>query len=53
MRFVPPGQVMFGSDYPYFPLSQIETLRQMGLPAEDLRAIESANAARLIPRLKG
>jgi predicted TIM-barrel fold metal-dependent hydrolase len=53
MRFVPPAQVMFGSDYPYFPLSQIETLRQMGLPAEDLRAIESANAVRLIPSLKG
>jgi hypothetical protein len=29
----------------------IETLRKMGLPLDDLRAIESGNAGRLIPRL--
>ncbi len=52
MKLVPPSQMTFGSDYPYFPLSQIETLRQMGLPGDDLRAIESGNATRLIPSLK-
>jgi 6-methylsalicylate decarboxylase len=51
MKLVPASQITFGSDYPYFPLSQIETLRKMGLPLDDLRAIESGNAARLIPRL--
>ena len=52
MEFVPTTQITFGSDYPYFPLSQLETLRKMWLPFEDERAIESGNAARLIPRLK-
>jgi predicted TIM-barrel fold metal-dependent hydrolase len=51
MNFVPTTQITFGSDYPYFPLSQIETLRKMGLALEDLKGIESGNAARLIPRL--
>jgi predicted TIM-barrel fold metal-dependent hydrolase len=51
MKLVPATQITFGSDYPYFPLGQIETLRKMGLPLDDLRAIESGNAARLIPRL--
>jgi len=53
MKLVPPSQITFGSDYPYFPLNQIETIRQMGLPAADLQAIESGNAGRLIPRLAG
>jgi predicted TIM-barrel fold metal-dependent hydrolase len=50
-KLVPATQITFGSDYPYFPLSQIEALRNMDFRAEDLRAIESGNAARLIPRL--
>jgi predicted TIM-barrel fold metal-dependent hydrolase len=51
MKLVPTTQITFGSDYPYFPLSQIETLRTMGLSSDDLQAIESGNATRLIPRL--
>ena len=51
MKLVPTSQITFGSDYPYFPVSQIETLRKMGLPADDMKAIESGNVARLIPRL--
>jgi 6-methylsalicylate decarboxylase len=51
MKLVPSSQITFGSDYPYFPDSQIETIRKMGLSAADLAAIESGNAARLIPRL--
>jgi predicted TIM-barrel fold metal-dependent hydrolase len=51
MKLVPATQITFGSDYPYFPLSQIETLRKMGLAPDDLHAIESGNAERLVPRL--
>jgi predicted TIM-barrel fold metal-dependent hydrolase len=51
MKLVPTSQITFGSDYPYFSTSQIEALRGMHLPADQLRAIESGNAARLIPRL--
>jgi predicted TIM-barrel fold metal-dependent hydrolase len=51
MKLVPTSQITFGSDYPYFPLNQIETLRKMGLPAADMQAIESGNAMRLVPRL--
>jgi 6-methylsalicylate decarboxylase len=51
MKLVPTSQITFGSDYPYFPLNQIEVIRQMGLPVADLQAIESGNAARLVPRL--
>ena len=51
MKLVPTSQITFGSDYPYFPLNQIETLRKMGLPAADLTAIQSGNATRLVPRL--
>jgi predicted TIM-barrel fold metal-dependent hydrolase len=50
-KLVPATQITFGSDYPYFPLSQIESLRKMDFSANDLRAIESGNATRLIPRL--
>jgi 6-methylsalicylate decarboxylase len=52
MKLVPPTQVTFGSDYPYFKLNQIEAVRHLGLLAADLRAIESGNAERLIPSLK-
>jgi predicted TIM-barrel fold metal-dependent hydrolase len=50
-KLVPTTQITFGSDYPYFPLSQIETIRKMNLSPVDLQAIESGNAARLVPRL--
>jgi predicted TIM-barrel fold metal-dependent hydrolase len=48
---VPVSQITFGSDFPYFPVGQIETLRKMGLAAADMQAIESGNVTRLIPRL--
>jgi predicted TIM-barrel fold metal-dependent hydrolase len=31
LRFVSVSQITFGSDYPYFPLDQVERLRQLGL----------------------
>jgi 6-methylsalicylate decarboxylase len=47
---IPMSQITFGSDYPYYPLNQIENLRHTLRP-EDLAAISSGNAARLLPRL--
>lgn len=47
---VPLAQITYGSDYPYYPLNQIENLRRM-LSAEHLAAISSGNAVRLLPRL--
>jgi 6-methylsalicylate decarboxylase len=52
LRLVPASQVTFGSDYPYFRLDQFEELHQLGLAPADQAAIESGNAARLIPHLK-
>jgi predicted TIM-barrel fold metal-dependent hydrolase len=51
MKLVPVSQITYGTDYPYFPLNQIDSLRKLDLPAADLDAIMSANAARLMPRL--
>ena len=53
LKFVPVSQVTYGTDYPYFPLDQHVTLAQSGLPAADLQAIESGNAMRLVPKLRG
>jgi len=51
MKIVPVSQITYGTDYPYFPLNQIDSLRQLNLPATDLEAIASGNAQRLVPRL--
>jgi predicted TIM-barrel fold metal-dependent hydrolase len=50
-NLIPMSQITYGSDYPYFPLDQIETLRH-ALPPQDLPAISSGNALRLLPRLR-
>jgi predicted TIM-barrel fold metal-dependent hydrolase len=50
-KFVPVSQITYGTDYPYFPLNQIDNLRQLALPPSDLDAIASGSAARLVPRL--
>jgi 6-methylsalicylate decarboxylase len=47
---IPTSQITYGSDYPYFPLNQIENLRRT-LSPPDLAAISSGNAVRLLPRL--
>jgi predicted TIM-barrel fold metal-dependent hydrolase len=51
MKLVPVSQITYGTDYPYFPLNQIDNLKQLNLPAADLAAIMNGNAARLVPRL--
>jgi predicted TIM-barrel fold metal-dependent hydrolase len=53
LKFVPLAQILFGTDYPY--VSVVENVRDLGnagLAAHELTAIESENAARLLPRLK-
>jgi 6-methylsalicylate decarboxylase len=52
LKLVPVSQVVYGTDYPYFPLDQYESLSKLGLSAVDVKAIESGNAGRLIPRLQ-
>lgn len=52
LKIVPDTQVVFGSDYPYVPVSeQAAALRTLDLSAAQVRAIESGNAMKLIPRL--
>jgi predicted TIM-barrel fold metal-dependent hydrolase len=52
MKLVPPSQITYGSDYPYFPLNQFTNLQHLGLSEEQLQEIGSGNARRLIPSLK-
>jgi predicted TIM-barrel fold metal-dependent hydrolase len=52
LKLVPVSQITYGTDYPYFPLDQIASLRALGLAADDLQAILSRNAMRLVPRLQ-
>lgn len=52
LTLVPASQVVFGTDYPYFPIgSQAAALQKLPVTPEQLRGIESENAMRLIPRL--
>jgi predicted TIM-barrel fold metal-dependent hydrolase len=50
LKLIPLAQITYGSDYPYLPLNQIENLRRT-LSPQDIDAISSGNAARLLPRL--
>ena len=50
-KLVPASRITFGSDYPYFGIDQLDALRRLDLAAADVRAIESGNAKRLLPRL--
>jgi 6-methylsalicylate decarboxylase len=52
LKMVPPSQIVFGTDFPYLPTAlQADTLKNNGLSAEALAAIQRDNAARPIPRL--
>jgi predicted TIM-barrel fold metal-dependent hydrolase len=47
------SQILFGTDYPY--VSVVENandLMKAGLSPADLKAVETDNAIRLMPRLK-
>ncbi|HEY2974612.1 MAG TPA: amidohydrolase family protein [Pyrinomonadaceae bacterium] len=53
MSLVPTSQIMFGSDYPWGRTgANIDGLKNFGLSAGDLRAIEYENAVTLFPRFK-
>lgn len=48
------SHLLFGSDVPYWTVVQIvDGLNSVGLPSQDLRAIQRDNALTLLPRLKG
>jgi predicted TIM-barrel fold metal-dependent hydrolase len=51
LKLVPVSQITYGTDYPYFPLDQNVSLAQAELSPDDLKAITSGNAMRLLPRL--
>ena len=57
LELVAPGQVLFGSDYPFAPeatmTATVKGLIELGLPADDLRGIERDNALALFPGLGG
>jgi hypothetical protein len=44
------SQITFGTDYPYWPLDQIDNLRRT-LSPQDLAAVSNGDAMRLLPRL--
>ena len=47
------SQLLFGSDYPFWsPDLAISGLRDMGLDADGLAAIERTNALKLLPKLR-
>ena len=50
-KFVPPSQVLFGSDYPYYTLEEnVGLLADYPLTQAERQAINRGNAARLMPR---
>ncbi len=51
LKVAPVSQVMFGTDFPFRPGSEVvEGLQQYGFTRADLAAIERGNALRLLPR---
>lgn len=51
LSLVPPSQVLFGSDFPYWPTEvTLSALGRFGLSAGDLQAIERGTALELLPR---
>jgi predicted TIM-barrel fold metal-dependent hydrolase len=53
LKYVPISQVLFGTDYPYVSVTEnVSDLSKIALAADDLKAIESENATRLVSRLK-
>jgi predicted TIM-barrel fold metal-dependent hydrolase len=52
-KLVPASHIVFGTDYPFATAeTNAKGLRDYGLNAADLRAIERENALGLFPRLK-
>jgi predicted TIM-barrel fold metal-dependent hydrolase len=46
------SHITYGSDYPYFQVAeQVQAMQALDLSGAELRAIQSGNIGRLIPRL--
>jgi predicted TIM-barrel fold metal-dependent hydrolase len=53
LAFVPASQVLFGSDFPYYTISEnVDNFAQIRLSAAERAAIDRGNAERLLPQLK-
>jgi 6-methylsalicylate decarboxylase len=52
LKLAPVSQITYGTDYPYFPMTQMSSLKNVDLSEADLNAIGTDNATRLVPRLK-
>jgi predicted TIM-barrel fold metal-dependent hydrolase len=50
LKLVPTSQITYGTDYPYFPLGQIASLRQKGLSPEEMQSI---NNRKIVGQLRG
>jgi predicted TIM-barrel fold metal-dependent hydrolase len=54
LSYMPVGQLLFGTDFPFLTLGQnLQELRAANLPVPQLQLIEGGNAGMLIPRLRG
>lgn len=52
-RLVPASQLLFGSDYPYFPVDHsVAEFAGLALPPEEMQALRHGNAAALFPRFR-
>jgi len=52
-KFVPPSQILFGTDFPAEPMATtVDELLRSGLSREALHAIDRGTAERFFPRLK-
>jgi 6-methylsalicylate decarboxylase len=53
LKVMPVSHILFGTDFPFSSASEVaKGLRDVGLAASDLQAIERENALELFPRLK-
>jgi predicted TIM-barrel fold metal-dependent hydrolase len=53
MKFAPPSQYLFGTDYPAeHPASTLNELKKLGLHPDILKALYRGNAEKLFPRFK-
>jgi 6-methylsalicylate decarboxylase len=52
-NLVPPTQILFGTDYPFIPISTTaKGLTKLGLSSSDVEAIRRGNAVALFPRIR-
>jgi 6-methylsalicylate decarboxylase len=52
LAYVPPSQVLFGTDYPYLTVAQNCDGLEKSVQGETLAAIQSGNALKMFPKYK-